>query len=491
MKVKKILIANRSEIAFRVLKTCQYLKIKTVVIYSEEDKNLEYVQKADESYSLGSGELSDTYLNQDKIVKIAKDSKADAIHPGYGFLSENASFAEKVENAGILFIGPTAKVISLMGDKIQSKIKAQELGVPVIPGYHGEDQSLKKLESEALKIGFPVLIKASAGGGGKGMRIVREQKDFQEALESAKSEARKAFSNDKVLLEKYITAPKHIEVQVVGDGKKNFLHFFERECSIQRRYQKIIEECPSPSLTESKRQEICQTAVKLAEGIQYRGAGTVELVYDQVSSDFYFLEMNTRLQVEHPVTEMSTHVDLVKLQIDVANDCLKLQQNDISLHGHSIECRIYAEDPKNQFLPQSGTIGFIGGESYPWYRVETAYRDGDEVSINYDPMIAKLVTWGESRSEAIEKMKKVLDETPFLGVVNNRDFLLKILNEKDFQKSSFTTHYIEEHIDNLLKEESLPEELFFLLDEIKKIPKGLGKNSKTKAFTDPWDSIKL
>ncbi|MBA2405318.1 MAG: ATP-grasp domain-containing protein, partial [Bdellovibrionales bacterium] len=351
MKIKKILVANRGEIALRVLKTAKEMGIKVVTVYAEDDKHLPHALFSDESYPLGSGALSETYLNKAKLIEICKRSGADAIHPGYGFLSENEEFARMVEKAGIIFIGPTPESIVLMGDKIGSKKALEKINIPLTPGYHGEDQSEDMLVKEAKKIGYPILIKASAGGGGKGMRIVHQDSELLESIRGAKSEGLKSFSNDRVLIEKYVVNPRHIEVQLMSDTHGTHLHFFERECSIQRRYQKVVEETPAPNMSQELRLKICETAVEIARGINYRGAGTVEFIMAQ-DGNYYFMEMNTRLQVEHPVSEMVTGADLVKCQIMVAQgDKLPYIQNEIKQKGHAIECRIYAEDPDNNFMP--------------------------------------------------------------------------------------------------------------------------------------------
>ena len=365
--IKKILIANRGEISCRVIHTAKLLGIKTAALYTPEEKNSKHVQMADEAFDLGEGVLSETYLNKQKIIQICRENKIDAIHPGYGFLSENADFCELVEKAGLIFVSLTSEHINLMGDKITSKIKMQEIGVPVIPGYNGKDQSLENLKKQAKIIGFPVLIKATAGGGGKGMRIVFKEEDFLESLESAKNEALKSFSNGDVLIEKFITKPRHIEVQMMSDTHGNHLHFFERECSIQRRYQKIIEETPSVALNDELRSSICGDALKITSSIGYRGAATVEFILDEDGS-YYFLEMNTRLQVEHPITEEVTGVDLVAMQIKVAEgNELHLKQEQVYQRGHAIECRIYAEDPENNFFPQQELFTMLDQAIYLEY----------------------------------------------------------------------------------------------------------------------------
>ncbi len=450
MKIKKILVANRGEIALRVLRTAREMGIKVVTVYAEDDKYLPHALKSDEAYSLGMGSLSETYLNQKKLIEVAKLSGADAIHPGYGFLSENTEFAKLVEGSGIIFIGPTPESITLMGDKIGSKVALEKYKIPMIPGYHGDNQDENFLANEAKKIGFPVLIKASAGGGGKGMRIVHQESELLEAIRGAKSEGLKAFSSDKVLIEKYIVNPRHIEVQLMSDTHGNHLHFFERECSIQRRYQKIVEETPAPNLSNELRLKICETATKISSGINYRGAGTVEFILSPDGS-FYFLEMNTRLQVEHPVTEMVTGHDLVKYQILVAQgENLPVKQEAIKQRGQSIECRIYAENPDENFMPTIGKIEKIGTPTLRDVRLDCGFSDGSEVGVNYDPMLAKLIVWGEDRESAIQKSILSLDEVLFLGVKTNRDYLKRILGHKDFIAGKTHTHFIPDHKNDLL-----------------------------------------
>lgn len=490
MKIQKILVANRGEIALRVMKTAKEMNIKVVTVYAEDDKHMPHALYADESYSLGEGSLSDTYLNKEKLIQIAKTSGADAIHPGYGFLSENAEFATLVEKNGLIFIGPTPESIVLMGDKIGSKKALEKLSIPMIPGYHGDDQKIETLAQKAREIGFPVLIKASAGGGGKGMRIVHDDSQLIEALEGAKSEALKAFSNDKVLIEKYIVNPRHIEVQLMSDMHGNHLHFFERECSIQRRYQKIVEETPAPNLTSELRQKICETAVQISSGINYRGAGTVEFILAP-DGNFYFLEMNTRLQVEHPVTEMVTGSDLVKYQILVAQgDKLGLKQADIKQHGHAIECRIYAENPDNNFMPSIGKIHEIGTPTLRDVRLDCGFLNGNEVGVNYDPMLAKLIVWGESRDVAITKTIQSLDEVLFLGVKTNRDYLKRILGHAKFRSGHTHTHFIPDYQKDLEAREITHEAIADLIAAMSFAGVTPGAHmAATSTLYNPWTAL--
>jgi 3-methylcrotonyl-CoA carboxylase alpha subunit len=489
MKIKKILVANRGEIALRVLKTAKEMGIKVVTVYADDDKALPHALFADESYPLGSGALADTYLNKNKLIEAAKKCGADAIHPGYGFLSENEEFARMVENEGIIFIGPTPESIVLMGDKIGSKKALEKINIPLTPGYHGDNQTEETLMKEAKKIGYPVLIKASAGGGGKGMRIVHEDSELLESIRGAKSEGLKFFSSDKVLIEKYVVNPRHIEVQLMSDTHGNHLHFFERECSIQRRYQKVIEETPAPGMSQELRLKICQTAVDIAKGINYRGAGTVEFIMSQ-DGHYYFMEMNTRLQVEHPVTEMVTGHDLVKCQILVAQgEKLSIKQTDIKQKGQAIECRIYAEDPDHNFMPTIGKIDTIGVTTLRDVRLDCGFLDGTEVGVNYDPMLAKLVVWGENRDLAISKTIHSLDEVLFLGVKTNRDYLKRILGHKDFIAGHTHTHFIPDH-----KTELLPNEL--TADQMAAFVAAVSFSQKKQTFvpgietqSNPWTTL--
>lgn len=448
-KFKRILIANRGEIAIRVMKTCREMGIETVSIFTDKEKDLPHATFGDINVSLGTGTLADTYLNISLLVDICKKYQIDAVHPGYGFLSENALFSKTLDENGVILIGPPTRAMEIMGDKKTSKQELEKINSPLIPGYHGENQDPSFLKEQASKIGYPVLIKASAGGGGKGMRIVRDVSDFDEALNSAKREAMNAFKSDIVLIEKYIQNPRHIEVQVLSDSHGNHFHLFERECSIQRRHQKIIEESPSPSLDEKTRSSITKTAVEISKHIDYRGAGTVEFIYDEDGS-FYFLEMNTRLQVEHPVTEMVTGVDLVREQILIAQgDKISFKQEELKQNGHSIEVRLYAEDPDNSFLPSIGKITSIGTAKLNNVRLDTGYIEGSEVTIDFDPMLAKLIVKADNRDLAIEKMIQSVKDVPFLGVKTNSEYLIRVLNHSTFKKGETFTHFIETYESDL------------------------------------------
>lgn len=490
-KINKILIANRGEIALRVIQTAREMGIKTVTIYTDEEKTLPHSSAGDEAFCLGTGTLKETYLNQEKIIEIAKRCGADAIHPGYGFLSEKSTFAKLVVDSGLIFIGPSPESIDLMGDKKTSKIKIQELGVPSIPGYHGDNQTLSHLISEAQKIGFPVLIKASAGGGGKGMRIVNDANEFQGALEGAKREALNAFGDDTVLLEKYITTPRHIEIQVMSDQHGNHFHLFERECSIQRRYQKIIEESPSMAVIPELRARMTAASVKITSGINYIGAGTIEFILD-TDGKFYFLEMNTRLQVEHPVTEMVTGQDLVRLQILVAQgEKLPFKQEELKQIGHAIEVRLYAEDPDNDFLPSIGTIKKIGSTNLRHTRLDCGYVDGNEVSISFDPMLAKLISWGETRDLAADKLHLALNEVVFIGVKTNRDYLRRILSLSEYRQGMTYTNFVKTYEDKLRPKRKSKEEIALAIAAaiFSSKPNALNSSGEMKKSTDVWTGL--
>ena len=454
---KKLLIANRGEIAVRVIKACQEMGIKTVAVYSEVDKNSPHVQIADESINLGDPTPSESYLNIAKIIKNATQTHAEAIHPGYGFLAENPDFAKACADSGIKFIGPSPEVIRVMGDKIEAKKTIAKAHVPVIPGYHGVQQDLPTLINEGKKIGFPLLVKATAGGGGKGMRIVHQESELEQSIESAKREAKSAFGNDSIFLEQYIDKPRHIEFQILADEHGHIIHLFERECSIQRRHQKIIEETPSPVMTPQLREIMGKAAVTAAKTVGYTNAGTIEFMVDG-KQNFYFMEMNTRLQVEHPITEATTGIDLVKWQLRIASDMqLSIQQKDLIQRGHALECRIYAENPSNGFLPSIGTLEKVEAPNGPNIRNDTGVETDLHVSPYYDPMLAKLTVNSETREESINKMIWALSHYIVLGVTTNIPFLKKVLEHPEFKKGNITTHFINDHFSEwMVTKEGLP-----------------------------------
>ena len=445
----KILIANRGEIACRVIRTARRLGIATAAVYSEADRDALHVEQADEAWPIGPAPARDSYLNIGAIVAAARASGARAVHPGYGFLSENADFAEACEKAGLTFIGPPALAMRAMGSKAAAKALMAQAGIPVVPGYHGDDQDPGRLAEEARRIGFPVLIKASAGGGGRGMRIVAEPREFAAALEGAKREAAGAFGDERVLIEKYLAQPRHIEVQIFADRHGNAIHIFDRDCSIQRRHQKVIEEAPAPGLDGDWRQAMGKAAIDAARAVGYVGAGTVEFIAD--AAGFYFIEMNTRLQVEHTVSEAVTGLDLVEWQLRVAaGEKLPLRQDDLVANGHAIEARLYAEDPDRDFLPQTGTLHRLHLPPPEIARVDTGVRQGDSITPYYDPMIAKIIAWGEDRPAAIGRLRRALADTAVLGLRTNLGFLARLAAEPDFAAGGVDTGFIERHRASLL-----------------------------------------
>ena len=447
MVFRKVLIANRGEIACRVMRTARRLGIATVAVYSDADRNALHVQLADEAKRLGPPPAAESYLNIDAVLAAAKATAAQAIHPGYGFLAENEDFAAACQRVGIVFIGPTPAAIAAMGDKAAAKRLMEKAGVPLVPGYHGENQEPAFLEKEATRIGYPVLIKPSAGGGGKGMRIVSEPKAFAGALEAARREAKAAFGDERVLIERYLERPRHIEMQVFGDTHGNVLHLYERDCSVQRRHQKVLEEAPAPRF--AKREEMAAAAVAAAKAVGYTGAGTVEFIAEQ-DGRFYFMEMNTRLQVEHPVTEMITGLDLVEWQLRVAaGERLPLTQEAVRISGHAIEARIYAEDAERDFLPATGRLAHL---SFPAEaRVDTGVREGDEISAWYDPLIAKLIVHGADRAAALAKLSAALRETHIAGVTTNVEFLRRVCDSAAFASAELDTGLIERHRSELFR----------------------------------------
>lgn len=447
-KFNKILIANRGEIAVRVIRTARQLGYRTVAVYSDADIDALFVHEADQAVHIGASNVAKSYLSQEKIINAAKLTGAQAIHPGYGFLSENASFSEACAKAGITFIGPDASAIELMGSKRLSKIAMIEAGVPCIKGYQGADQSIDVLVEKAKEIGFPLMVKASAGGGGRGMRLVLKEQDLIENIKTAKSEAQTAFGSSELILEQAIIEPRHIEIQVFADNFGNVVYLGERDCSIQRRHQKVVEEAPSPFVSEELRQEMGQAAVDAAKSCEYKGAGTVEFLVDK-NNNFYFLEMNTRLQVEHPVTELITGLDLVHWQFLVAaGETLPLSQDQIKLTGHAVEVRLYAEDPRNNFMPQTGTVvnwHTPANENREGVRIDQGIQKGQVVSQFYDPMLAKIISFGENRDIAIRRLKSAVQDTTLLGVNNNKLFLKNILSNAIFAQGEATTAFIEQH----------------------------------------------
>ena len=466
---EKILIANRGEIACRIISTCRRLGIRTVAVYSDADAGARHVRLADEAVHVGGSAPAESYLDIARIIAAAKATNAEAIHPGFGFLSERPAFVKAVEDAGLTFIGPSAATMEQMGAKDTAKAIMEKAGVPVVPGYHGDNQDETFLAEQAQVIGFPLMIKAAAGGGGKGMRIVREQKEFAEALKSAKRESRSAFGDDRVLLEKFVTGPRHIEFQVFGDRHGNVIHLFERECSIQRRYQKIIEETPSPFLTAEMRARMGEAAVAAAKAVNYVNAGTVEFIVGE-DREFYFMEMNTRLQVEHPVTELTTDIDLVEWQLRVAaGEALPLEQQEVFRHGHAIEARLYAENPARDFLPSTGRLkAFLTPEEGMHFRLDSGVEGGDEITIHYDPMIAKLIVWHEDRKNAIRALNQALCETAVFGLTTNLSLLRRIASHPVFAAGDIDTRYIDTHLAELVDVNTAPREVLHaaVIDEL-------------------------
>jgi acetyl-CoA carboxylase biotin carboxylase subunit len=458
--IQKILIANRGEIAVRVMRACRELGIRTVALYSDADRAALHVRVADEAYPIGPPPARESYLDINKVLDVARRSGADAIHPGYGFLSEKAEFARACEQAGVIFIGPPAAAIDAMGDKTRARAKMQGAGVPVVPGDNGPGgrgfPSAEAALESARKIGLPVMLKASAGGGGKGMRLVDDEKKFIAAYQGAQREAKSAFGDDAVYLEKAVIRPRHVEIQVFADTQGNTVYLFERDCSIQRRHQKVIEEAPSPAVTPELRKKMGEVAVRAAAAVGYVGAGTCEFLLAEDGS-FYFLEMNTRLQVEHPVTEMITQRDLVHLQIAVANgQPLPFKQEDLRVHGAAVECRIYAEDPL-KFLPSPGKITQLRQPHGPYVRDDSGVYEGSEISVYYDPMISKLIVWAPTRAEAIDRMARALAEYRVGGIKTNLAFHRRVMREADFRRGRYDTSYIEGHKAELLKPLELSE----------------------------------
>ncbi|MBI4534759.1 MAG: acetyl-CoA carboxylase biotin carboxylase subunit [Ignavibacteriae bacterium] len=440
--IEKVLIANRGEIAVRIIRTCKEMGIATVAVYSDADLHAPHVLMADEAFNIGPPPSRESYLVIDKIIDVAKRTRATAIHPGYGFLSENADFSKRVAEAGLIFVGPGPESIKTMGDKTEARKLVMKANVPIVPGTPGAIDNIEEARDFCMRHGLPILIKAAAGGGGKGMRVVHKVDDLQSAFNGATSEALSAFGDGRVYIEKYLESPRHIEFQIIADHHGNTIHLGERECSIQRRHQKVIEETPSVIVDEKLRQRMGATAVGAAKACNYHNAGTIEFLVDK-NRNFYFLEMNTRLQVEHPITEMRTGVDLVALQLRVAmGERIPFEQEQVSFRGHAIECRIYAEDPSNGFLPSTGRISHLVPSQGPGIREDRGVKQGGEISVYYDPMISKLVAHGGTRNEAISRMKRSLREYEILGVKTNIPFCLFILDHPKFIEGDFDTHFI-------------------------------------------------
>ncbi len=493
---RKILIANRGEIAVRITRTLREMGVRAAAVYSEPDAGALHVREADEAYPLGGTTSAESYLRGEKLLEIARAHGADAIHPGYGFLSENAAFAQACADAGVTFIGPTPAAIRAMGDKILAKETMRRAGVPVVPSTECHDgDTPEALAKRAAGVGFPLLVKAAAGGGGKGMRLVREPADLPAMLDAARREAQKAFGDGRVFLEKYIDHPRHVEFQIFGDAHGGAVHLFERECSIQRRHQKIIEETPSPAVTPQLRERMGSAAVQAARAIGYQNAGTVEFILSP-SGEFFFLEVNTRLQVEHPVTEMTVLKDLVRAQVLVAAGWpLPFRQDELRQHGHAIECRIYAEDPARGFLPSVGRLDRFIPPTGPGVRVDTGFTQGDEVTTYYDPMLAKLIVWGEDRAAALARMRAALRRFVILGVTTNVELLHDCVVHPAFERGEVDTHFLQTH-DLTSRRQVVPEEACIVAALTRAagssrhaIPAGHGVNAGADTQTDPWRSL--
>jgi acetyl-CoA carboxylase biotin carboxylase subunit len=444
-QISKILIANRGEIALRIMRSAKEMGIKTVAVFSEADRTALHVRYADEAICIGPAPSNQSYLIGSKIIDACKQTGAEAIHPGYGFLSENAAFAREVADAGLILIGPTPEAMEIMGNKLSAKAAALMYNIPMVPGTEEAITDISEAKNRAVEVGFPILIKAAAGGGGKGMRIVEKVEDFEEQMHLAVSEATSAFGDGSVFIERYVTSPRHIEIQVLGDTHGNIIHLFERECSVQRRHQKVVEEAPSSILTEEIRQKMGKCAVDVARSVNYVGAGTVEFILDE-NLDFFFLEMNTRLQVEHPVTEMITGLDLVKEQIKIAiGEALTIKQEDLKINGHAVELRVYAEDPLNNFLPDIGTLQTYNIPKGNGVRVDDGFEEGMEIPIYYDPMIAKLITYGANREEAIQRMIRAIEEYDITGIQTTLGFGKFVMQHQAFTSGKFDTHFVSKY----------------------------------------------
>ncbi|WP_316832810.1 acetyl-CoA carboxylase biotin carboxylase subunit [Pedobacter aquatilis] len=493
-EISKILIANRGEIALRIMRSAKEMGIKTVAVFSEADRDALHVRYADEAVFIGPAPSNQSYLVGEKIIDACKKTGAQAIHPGYGFLSENAGFAQMVASAGLILIGPSPEAMETMGNKLSAKAAALKYNIPMVPGTEEAIQDVNEAKHRAIEVGFPILIKAAAGGGGKGMRIVEKAEDFEEQMQLAVSEATSAFGDGAVFIERYVTSPRHIEIQVLGDTHGNIVHLFERECSVQRRHQKVVEEAPSAVLTEEIRERMGKCAVDVARSVNYVGAGTVEFILDE-NLDFFFLEMNTRLQVEHPVTELITGVDLVKEQIKVAaGEKLSFTQEDLKISGHAVELRVYAEDPNNNFLPDIGTLQTYKTPKGNGVRVDDGFEQGMEIPIYYDPMIAKLITYGKNREEAIERMVRAIEEYEITGIETTLGFGKFVMRHDAFKTGNFDTHFVGKYFNSeSLKAEDETEALIAAVIASRLFQKSEGalEGKKTLANTSGWRKNRL
>lgn len=488
--MNKILIANRGEIALRIMRSAKEMGIKTVAVFSEADRNALHVRYADEAVCIGPAPSNQSYLVGSKIIDACKRTGAEAIHPGYGFLSENPAFAKEVKAAGLTLIGPTPEAMEIMGNKLSAKAAALKYNIPMVPGTEEAIDNVDEAKNRAVEVGFPILIKAAAGGGGKGMRIVEKVEDFEEQMQLAVSEATSAFGNGAVFIERYVTSPRHIEIQILGDTYGNIVHLFERDCSIQRRHQKVVEEAPSSVLTPEIREKMGKCAVDVARSVSYVGAGTVEFILDE-NLDFFFLEMNTRLQVEHPVTEMITGLDLVKEQIKIARgEALSFKQEDLKISGHAMELRVYAEDPLNNFLPDIGTLQTYQTPKGYGVRVDDGFEQGMEIPIYYDPMIAKLITYGKDRTEAIERMIRAISEYDITGIQTTLSFGNFVMQHPAFVSGQFDTHFVSKYFNQeSLKSEDEQEAMIAAISAVLLLQKKVitpAKASETNAAQSNW-----
>jgi propionyl-CoA carboxylase alpha chain len=486
-EIKKLLVANRGEISLRIMRTAREMGIATVAVFSEADRNSPHVKFADEAICLGPPPSSESYLLGNKIIQIAKDLGVDAIHPGYGFLSENESFARAVAAAGLIFVGPSPEAIRIMGSKLAAKQAVSKYDIPLVPGTEEAISDIGEAKKRAVEIGYPILIKASAGGGGKGMRIVENEAEFEEQMQRATSEAKSAFGDEAVFIEKFITSPRHIEIQILGDQHGNVVHLFERECSVQRRHQKVIEEAPSAAVSEEMRKAMGDAAIGVAKACNYYGAGTVEFIVDD-QLNFYFLEMNTRLQVEHPVTEMITGKDLVREQLKIAaGHPLDFSQEDLKIHGHAVEVRVYAEDPKNNFLPDIGTLVTYQRPQGPGIRVDDGFEEGMTIPIYYDPMIAKLITHAADRNSAIDRMIRAIDDYKISGIQTTLGFCRFALNHHAFRSGNFDTKFVENFFSPAVLDPTFEENELELLSAL--AVEFLAKSETKKTVTERNNSV--